>query len=290
MITAGNIRAIAPGASQDIVDGVVRHQNLLLQYGIDNPRRVAYFFGQCATETRGFSALEENLYYTTTARLRVVWPKRFRTDASAAPYTRNPEKLANFVYASRLGNGPPASGEGWKYRGSGCKQTTGKNNYRQVKDLTGLDVVAQPELLRKFPEALQSACIFWQENRLSRFADAEDIVELTRAVQGGDGGLADRRVYTDRAKKVSWNLKGQAAAAATARAARDPMLKRGSNGKEVKEAQNLLIAGGFDPGFVDGDFGPGMENAVFAFQESRGLLGDGVIGPDTWAALRAGRS
>lgn len=281
-VTAAALRTIATGAAPEIVAGIVDHQHLLARYGIDTPRRVQHFLGQCACETVGFTRLEENLFYTTTARLRAVWPSRFKTDAAAAPYLRDPQKLANFVYGGRLGNAGPD--DGWLYRGSGCKQTTGLDNFAAVDRATGLPVVKQPQMLRRFSEALESACVYWRDNRLNRFADAGDVTGLTRAVQGGSGGLADRRIYTDRAGRVDWTT--GAAPAAPKPATADPILRRGTKGEAVRVAQDLLARHGVEIR-VDGDFGPGTDNLVRAFQEAKGLLADGVVGPATWAALRA---
>jgi putative chitinase len=196
-ITVAALRTIAPGAANHIIEGIVAHQHFLAHYGITTPQRVKHFLGQSACETAGFTRLEENLFYTTAARLRQVWPSRFPSDAAAAPYLRNPQKLANFVYGGRLGN--TGADDGWLYRGSGCKQTTGKTNFAAVEKATKLPVVKQPDMLRRFGEALESACVYWRDNGLNRFADADDVGGLTRAIQGGSGGLADRRVYTDRA-------------------------------------------------------------------------------------------
>lgn len=281
-ITAAALRTIAPGAAPDIVAGIVDHQALLARYGIDTPRRVQHFLGQCACETTGFTQLEENLHYTTTARLRAVWPSRFKTDAAAAPYLRNPPKLANFVYGGRLGNTGP--NDGWLYRGSGCKQTTGKTNFVAVERETGIPVTKHPEMLRRFPEALESACIYWRDNRLNRFADAGDVVGLTKAIQGGSGGLADRRIYTDRAGRIDWTA-GAAPAAPQSQTA-DPILRKGSRGEAVHRAQQLLASHGYEIR-IDSDFGSGTDNVVRQFQEDRGLLADGVIGPATWTALKA---
>lgn len=283
-ITAASLRAIAPGAAPDIVAGIVEHQAYLAQYGIDTPRRVSHFLGQCATETAGFTRLEENLYYTTAARLKAVWPSRFPTPASAAPYLRNPQALANKVYGGRLGNTGP--NDGWLHRGSGCKQTTGKANYQAVEKDTGLPVVSKPEMLRRFPEALQSACIYWRDNRLNRFADGDDIVALTKAIQGGSGGLADRRIYTDRAKRVAWAVDGTVMPAPSPKPSRGPLLRIGARGEAVTDAQQLLAAHGYEV-LVDGKFGQGTDNIVRAFQEDRGMMADGVIGSATWTALRA---
>ncbi len=289
VITAANLRAIAPVADASIIDGIVANQGLLERYGINTgplaARRVEHFLGHSAVETQGFTRLEENLYYTTTRRLMQVWPSRFRSSTAAAPYVRNPEKLANNVYANRLGNGSSASGDGWRYRGSGCKQTTGRSNFRAAGH------ERDPEALRRFPEALESACIYWRDNNLVRYADADDTVGLTRRIQGGTGGLADRRVYTARAKKVKWGEES----VRPIPPAKDgqPLLRRGDGVTRnlalrpvIMTAQRRLALHGFDPGHIDGKFGDGTENAVVAFQKAHGLLADGVIGSDqTWPAL-----
>ena len=280
-ITEAGLRKIAPGASNDIVSGIIAHQNLLPKYGIDTHQRVAMFFGQVACETQGLTRLEENLYYTTAKRLMQVWPSRFKSVGAATPFLRNPRKLANNVYGGRLGNNKPD--DGWLYRGSGCKNTTGKYNFGIVQKVTGLPVVAKPEMLRRFPEALESACIYWKTNNLNRFADAGSVTGLTKAVQGGSGGLSDRRIYTDRALRVDWGASADAPVPHTNKEERT--LRIGDHGPTVKIAQERLLDHGYEI-MTDGVFGPGTENIVREFQEANGLMPDGVVGPNTWAALK----
>lgn len=288
-ITAGQIKKLAPKAKADIVDGIVRHQSLLAKNGIDSPRRISHFMAQCATETQGFTRLEENLFYTTAKRLRQVWPSRFKTEASAKPYLRSPEKLANKVYGGRLGNNK--SGDGWKYRGSGMKQTTGKANYAVVQRETGLPVVENPEMLRRFPEALESACIYWRVNKLSRFADNNDVEGLTKAIQGGTGGLTDRRRYLDKAKKI-W---GSDAASAD-RPPREPEIEKALAHKEeeiTREVQEALREMGFpEVGKVDGRIGTRTRASIAAYRSVRALPAgdkiDHVLLDDISKALDAG--
>lgn len=280
-LTAAGLRKIAPGAKPQIISGIVLHQHLLQKYGIDNRQRVSMFLGQVCVETAGLTRLEENLYYTTASRLCAVWPTRFRTKAAARPYLRNPQKLANKVYGGRLGNKGP--NDGWLFRGSGCKQTTGKHNFSVVQRETGLNVIDNPGLLRDFPEALESACIYWKTNNLNRFADVGDVTGLTRAVQGGKGGLADRRVYTERALRVDWNP--AAAGSEQSEVNAEPIVRIDNRGRAVEMAQERLSAHGYEIQ-VDGRFGPGTDNIVREFQEDHGLMPDGVIGPRTWKALK----
>lgn len=284
-ITSANLLAIASGAKPDIVEGIITHQSAIAAGGIlDTPLRTAHFLAQIAHESTGFTRLEESLHYTTAARIRQVWPSRFPTDAAAAPFVRNAEKLANNVYAGRLGNGPPASGDGFRYRGRGLIQNTGRANYRETGAIIGLPLEAQPDLLTTFPAALLAAVAFWKSRDLNAFADRDDIEGATLRINGGRTGLADRREYLRRARLVRWGEGG------SPRATEQPastVLRKGDRGEQVREAQRRLVVHGFSPGAVDGDFGPGTEDAVRQFQSARRMLADGVIGPHTWRELRA---
>lgn len=276
--------AIAPGADGEIVDAIVAHQSVMVADGLTDPKDVAYFLGQCACETGGFTRLEENLYYTSTKRLRQVWPSRFKTDAAAAPYVRNPKLLANLVYGGRLGN--VAANDGWDYRGSGDKQTTGKYNFSVVEKEAKIPCVANPEILRTHPGALKSATVYWRVHKLARFTETANIDGLTKAVQGGTGGLADRRRYTQRALA---HISGRAPATAPQKAPRRDWIGKGlMNDPRVKHAQERLKLHGFyEGGTLDGDFGDGTDLAVREFQTAKGLISDGKIGDATLKALNA---
>lgn len=165
----------------------------LPQYGINDIARVAAFIAQCAHESGGFTMLQENLNYSAKG-LVGTFKKYFPDEAVAKPYERKPEKIANKVYANRMGNGDEASGEGWKFRGRGLIQLTGKSNYTKCSqaffdDLTLLD---QPEILIQPYYALNSACWFWNANKLNDLADAQDIKMMTKKINGGFIGLEDR--------------------------------------------------------------------------------------------------
>lgn len=146
------------------------------------------FLGQVLHESEGLERLTENLNYSAE-RLTVVWPGRFPTKAEARPYAKNPEALANRVYGGRMGNTEP--GDGWRYRGRGPIQLTGKDNYARVGDLMGQDLVSLPELMEQPRYALE-ACIAWWEDKIpdSMLGDPE---KITRRVNGGLIGLADRQ-------------------------------------------------------------------------------------------------
>lgn len=149
------------------------------------------FLGQVLHESCMLERLEENLNYSAE-RLMKVWPSRFPTLASARPYARSPEALANKVYGGRLGNVKP--GDGWRYRGGGLIMVTGLDNYRRVERLSGLRCVANPELLRQPLPALQASIAWWERN--VRDAILRDPEQVTLAVNGGLHGLAEREELT----------------------------------------------------------------------------------------------
>lgn len=164
---------------------------ILPVYEIDTPERVAAFLAQCAHESGNFRFLKENLNYRA-ASLRKVFAKYFPDDALAAAYEKKPEKIANRVYANRMGNGDEASGDGFRYLGRGLIQLTGKNNYTLFAAAIDTPLEQIPEYLQTFEGAVQSACWFWEQNNLNKEADAKDIKTMTRKINGGFIGLEDR--------------------------------------------------------------------------------------------------
>ena len=160
-------------------------------------RSRAHFVAQVLHESGGLRWLEENLSYSAE-RLTAVWPKRFPNADRARPYARNPEELANYVYAGRMGNSEP--GDGWKYRGRGLIQITGRSNYELVQDLTGMPVIETPDMLAEPEPAMLSALAWWGES----VPDAESlsVEQVTRRVNGGLNGLADRQRLFDVALRV----------------------------------------------------------------------------------------
>ena len=162
------------------------------KFEINTPERVAGWLAQCAHESGHFRFLEENLNYSQQALLS-VFPKYFDQITSAS-YSRQPEKIANRVYASRMGNGVEASGEGYKFRGRGVIQLTGKANYTAFGDAIGRkdEILNSPELVSQPELASLSAAWFWGHNGINRFADQKDIKAMTKAVNGGVLGLDDR--------------------------------------------------------------------------------------------------
>jgi putative chitinase len=176
-------------------------EQLLDDYDINTPLRVAHFIAQCAHESGNFVFIKENLNYKA-ASLRKTFGKYFPTDEIAAQYANRPEMIANRVYASRMGNGPEASGDGYRYCGRGLIQLTGKDNYTFFAGSLGISVEEASEYLATFEGAAQSACWFWEQNNLNRFADANDVKGLTRAINGGQIGIIDREEHTRHALHV----------------------------------------------------------------------------------------
>lgn len=180
-----------------------------VEFEINTPQRIAAFLAQTAHESGGYTMLTENLNYRA-ATLAACWPNRFAElgpdkkpkrnekgalipTAVANAIAGKPELIANMVYSSRMGNGPAESGEGWKYRGRGLKQLTGKDNYARCGQALGLDLVGNPDLLLDPLPAARSAGWFWKANSLSTFADAGDIKGMTKKINGGFIGLEDRQ-------------------------------------------------------------------------------------------------
>lgn len=170
----------------------------LERYQINNSNRICSFLAQVGHESGEFNRMEESLNYSMQ-RLRAVWPARFLSDAEALPYAHKPEALANRVYANRLGNGDKRSGDGYRYRGRGLIQLTGRSNYTAASEALGLDLVADPDLLLQKPAAAMSAAWFWNRRGLNALADdetddndLEDFAKITRLINGGEIGVEQR--------------------------------------------------------------------------------------------------
>jgi putative chitinase len=162
---------------------------------------VAHFVAQCAHESGNFVFIKENLNYKA-ASLQKTFGRYFPTAELAAQYANRPEKIANRVYASRMGNGDEASGDGYRYCGRGLIQLTGRDNYTFFAGSLEISTEEASEYLHTFEGAAQSACWYWEQNNLNRFADANDVRGLTRAINGGYIGLEDRQQHTEHALHV----------------------------------------------------------------------------------------
>jgi putative chitinase len=176
-------------------------EQLLDDYEINTPQRVAAFVAQCAHESGNFVFIKENLNYKA-ASLMKTFGKYFPTADIAAQYANKPERIANRVYANRMGNGDEASGDGWRYCGRGLIQLTGRDNYTFFAGSMDIPVEEAAEYLATFEGAAQSACWLWETNNLNRYADSGDIKGLTRAINGGYIGLEDRISHYEHALHV----------------------------------------------------------------------------------------
>ena len=168
------------------------------QFGILTPNQQAAFIGQCGHECGHFRILEENLNYRA-ATLMKLWPKRFPTLEIANAYAGNPKKIANMVYANRMGNRDESSGDGYRFRGRGCIQLTGHANYFHAGKALGVDFVMEPDLVATPKYAAMTAGWYWSTHGCNEIAEAQDWVKLTKKINGGTIGLEDRIVHTKQA-------------------------------------------------------------------------------------------
>ena len=172
-----------------------------VRFDIMNPLRQAAFIAQCGHECGNFKTLEENLFYKAETLMK-LWPKRFPTLEFANQYAKNPKKIANMVYANRMGNRDEASGDGYRFRGRGCIQLTGHANYYHAGKALGEDFVMQPDLVATPRYAALSAGFFWNTQKLNNLADNQDIKMMTKKINGGFIGLADREKHYNHALSV----------------------------------------------------------------------------------------
>jgi putative chitinase len=176
-------------------------EDTFAKYDISTPQRQAAFIGQCMHESNNFRTLTENLNYSAKG-LMATWPSRFPTEAFANEYNRQPEKIANRVYGGRMGNGTEETGDGWRYRGRGLKQLTGKENYERCGSGLGVDLVSNPDWLLDPKYAALSAGWFWNKHNLNDLADAGDFETMTKRINGGLIGLDDRKAKIAKALSV----------------------------------------------------------------------------------------
>ena len=204
MVTESQLRRLFPNAKDATVKAFAAKSSALLkEYALSEKRvRVEYFLAQIAHETGGLTRSVENLAYSAK-RLTEIWPTRFPSIASAEPYANNPEKLANKVYSSRMGNGPPESGDGYRYRGRGYIQITGKDGYRNTGLNAGFDLISHPERAIATADALRVACAFWQWKNLNSLCDEHNFEDVTRRINGALIGYADRKEWLEKVRKAT---------------------------------------------------------------------------------------
>ena len=199
-LTVSQLKQMVPGITH-ADHWIEAFDQLLPDYEINTPKRVAAFIAQCAHESGGFRFLKENLNYKAESLMK-TFPKYFSDRDTANAYAKQPIKIANRVYANRMGNGDEASGDGYRYCGRGLIQLTGKTNYDWFAASLEISSTEASEYLETFEGAAQSACWFWESNNLNVEADAGDIKKMTKKINGGYIGLDDRIKHYEHALHI----------------------------------------------------------------------------------------
>ena len=248
-------------------------EKFLPKYHIISNEQIAMFLAQTSHESIDFSKLSENMNYTTAARIQKVFAKRLAMyNRSASEFVRNPEGLANLVYANRMGNGAPETGDGFKFRGRGLLHLTGREEYTDFATYIGKSLEQTVSYLETIDGAVESACFFWKTRKLASLGG--DVEKVSRIVNGGVNGLEDR------VRRYQLAIKILGGASTTVL----PILKEGARGPEVKRVQQLLRIQ------ETGSFGPITKAALIRFQEQEGLTPDGILGPQTAKVLISRRA
>jgi putative chitinase len=198
-LTLEQLLQLAPNARESYLDAFTREDILLASGILATPLRLAHFLAQVLHETGGLRVIVESLYYRAE-RLVEVWPNRFPTVTEAAPFVGNPRALANEVYGGRMGNVAPD--DGWRYIGRGLLQITGREHYARVGQALGIDLVGHPYLAAAPEHALAIALEIWRHSDCMSHADADDVVKVTVAINGGKNGLKDRRAWLAKTKAL----------------------------------------------------------------------------------------
>jgi putative chitinase len=284
--TKEHLAQIIPG-NKDVDSWFDALVDVMPKYGITSQRRVAHFLSQCAHESNNFRSLEENLNYSAKA-LRAVFGRYFGAapKRDADEYHRNPEMIANYVYMDefrkyKMGN--TEEGDGWRFRGRGLKQLTGRENYTRFGKSIDITAEEAAEYVATPKGAVESACWFWDANNLNDIADTDNVVKMTKKINGGNIGLEDRQKRYAAAMKV---LGMEASDLGTDDESVEDIiddigvLRKGAKGEGVKIMQVALGIVG-----ADGIFGPGTESVLKRWQGENGLTPDGIAGPATFAKL-----
>ncbi len=287
--TQDHLAAMIPSNRAAAAEWFQAMQEIFPKYDINTAQRIAGFVAQCAHESGDFRRLEENLNYSDKA-LNSVFGRYFGAPPkrNAKEYARNPEKIANYVYMDQFRSakgalGNTQAGDGWKFRGRGLKQLTGRNNYAAFAKTVGMTADQAAEYVATPKGAIESACWFWKTAGCNSFADRGDIVGLSKRINGGTIGLDDRVSRWNAALKILGSL---ATPAKIVDDCTDPptvddigILRRGMRGDGVKIMQQALGIS------ADGIFGPGTERSLKAWQAKNGLTADGIAGPATFGKL-----
>lgn len=277
MLTRAQLKTIYPKAAEADIDAFLKFGvDALKNAGIlDVLNRLQYFLAQIAHESNGLTNREESLNYSAS-RLMQVWPSRFPTLDVAKEYERNPEKLANFVYGGRMGNVNP--GDGYRYRGRGYIQLTGRETYREIGRIAGLDLEGNPDLAAKPENAVRIACAFWTWKNINPSCDVGDFTTVTRKINGGTNGLDDRLQWLTKVKSAVTSLGTASTTTSTTTATSTSTTTKPKPEEEdslanpaVMEAQKKLTRLGYYKGVINGIYNQMMRTALWAFQKDEDL-------------------
>lgn len=278
------VRKVAPNARASYLEAFERGDSLFAQHGVNTPDRLAHFLAQCLHETGGLTIEWESGAYRASRLVEIFGVGHHSarvTEAEAHALAYNGPAIFERVYglgnpskARELGNAQP--GDGYRYRGGGIMQTTGRSNYRRMGQKCGVDFETNPELVVSAEHALKPALAEWTEGGLNAAADRDDILTITKRINGGTNGLADRRAWLAKVRAVM------------AQPADGPSagLQYGDRGYEVEALQRRLAALNYPVGRADGDFGATTRAQLLAFQADRGLPTTGIADAATREALK----
>lgn len=301
MLTKAALRSIFPKAPEIDLDAFIASGlEALKDAGIlEMANRLQYFLAQLGHESNGLTVKAENLNYSAS-RLMEIWPGRFPTREIANKYANNPEKLANFVYGGRMGNVDP--GDGYRYRGRGYIQLTGRETYREIGKIAGLDLENEPELAAKPENAVRIACAFWTWKKINKQCDAGDFTGVTQRINGGTNGLSDRLDWLRKVKTVvtATTNGGTATTSPTTKpttprpTTTTPVTPTKPKPVEqpetlanpaVLEAQKKLTRLGYYKGVLSGIYDQVLRGALWAFQKDEDLPLTGRLDARTRAEL-----
>ncbi len=202
MLTLSELREILPRSGASAALYLEPLNSAMEQFDIDNPDRQAAFLATIAVESRELTRVSENLNFTHAQRIADLWPARFVSATVAEPYVGMPEMLANVVYANRMGNGPVESGDGWRFRGAGLIQISGRSNHQACANHFQMPLDQVSGWMQTQVGAARSACWFWWRNACSVLADQGQFTTITRKINGGQIGMTERLEYLARARMV----------------------------------------------------------------------------------------
>jgi putative chitinase len=272
------------------IRAILESYPVLLEYEINTPQRLAHFLGQGLVETNYLQAKAEDLTYSF-ATLKRLFGRKFANDDEIRAYAGKPEKIANRIYANRMWNGPEESGDGYRYRGRGFFQITGKENYTKFSEIAGVDLVGDPEALeRDLKLSVRVAAAYFKSAGLGEYADRDDVSAVSRGINRPEGPTSPTPANHE-ADRIDWTRRAQALVRdpkALLKTELDPSapLAIGATGEAVRALQGWLDALGYAVGAADGIFGPATRRAVLAFQDEHALPATGIADEATRAAIQ----